>query len=132
MPSIFSPGWVPFSRSWLTSLTIALRLARPLQESAQLSVRFNAGPWLPVREQVDGEYVLEVPVKRPMIIEDGIVLEIKQGGSKVLLDRLFLYNEVFRGGFRLENGAPSQHYEHLVAFNRALENFSPAPAGEPD
>jgi hypothetical protein len=114
------------------SLTVAVRLSRPLGSSSALWVRFNAGEWLSVGEEVDGEYLLEVPVKRPMIIEDGIVLEIKQGGAKVLLDRMFLYHVVFRGGFRRENGEPSEHYAHVVAFNRALEQFKPMLAEKQD
>ena len=114
------------------SLDLAVRLAGPPRGNACLSVRLNAGRWMTMPEAVNGESALNIQVERPVILEDGVVIELKQAGAPITLDHLFLYHVVFRGGFRRENGEASEHYEHVVAFNRALEQFSPVQDGGQD
>ncbi len=114
------------------SLDLAVRLTGPMKDSAALSVRLNAGVWMPLIQEKNGEYLLNIPVERPVILEDGVVIELKQAGAPVSIDHLFLYHVVFRGGFRDEHGEPAEHYEQVAVFNRALATAGPESGDEQD
>ena len=83
-------------------------------------------------QEKNGEYLLNIPVERPVILEDGVVIELKQAGAPISIDHLFLYHVVFRGGFRSEHGEPAEHYEQVATFNRALATAVPESGDEQD
>ena len=105
-------------------------------QSGQLEARINAGPWHVLEtaattlgaSAASDELRVIFEVQRPMILEDGIVIELRNSGAPVTVDGLNLFHVVFRGGFRDEHGDPCGHYEALKAFNAELASTVTAAA----
>ena len=88
-----------------------------------LEVRINASPWLEVPSNGEGKVLLlEYPVDRAMIMEDGLILEFRNNGSTLEIYTVWLYHYIFRGDIRLEDGKPSKYHQALVAFNSTLDD----------
>jgi hypothetical protein len=110
------------------SLTLQIALLRMPPEDG-LQARINAGPWMPLA--LDGEqkeYRADIPVDFGGVMADGLILELKNGGPALDIYSLWLYHWVFRGAIRLEDATPSRHYQAVVEFNAALEQYQPAGA----
>jgi hypothetical protein len=88
----------------------------------RLSVKINATNWTVLNPTADGGgFAVDIPVDRPVIMEDGIVLEIRNDGPAIKLGMLSLFHYVFRGAIRLESGEASTHHQALVDFNKQLK-----------
>lgn len=86
-----------------------------------LQVRINAGPWMSLQLETTRKlYTVEIPIDFGGVIADGLILELKNDGPALDIYSMWLYHWVFRGGIRLEDGAPSRHIEALVDFNNSL------------
>ena len=108
---------VPFD-----TFTLHIDSSEAVGPQHRLSVKINATNWTALNPTADGGgFTVEVPVDRPVIMEDGIVLEIRNDGSAIKLGMLSLFHYIFRGAIRLESGEASTHHHALVEFNRQLE-----------
>ena len=101
-------------------LTLQLALHK-IPAAAGLQVRINAGAWFCLDLDVEQkQYIKEIPVDFGGLIADGLIIEFRNSGPVLKIYSLWLYHWIFRGGIRLENGAPSQHIKALVDFNTSL------------
>jgi hypothetical protein len=88
----------------------------------RLSVKINANNWTVLNPTADGDgFTVDIPVDRPVIMEDGIVLEIRNEGPAIKLGMLSLFHYIFRGAIRLESGEASTHHQAVVDFNTQLK-----------
>ena len=85
----------------------------------RLRARINAGPWVMLQFAQEGA-TGDVPVDYGAILDEGLVLELENQGSGLVLSTLYLYHYVFHGGIRDEHGEPGLHHQALVDFNRQL------------
>ena len=110
---------VPFDR-----FDFVARTARQGTSSGTLEVRLNSGAWFSLVSGAEGELEVSIPVPRPVVLEDGIIIELRQSGAALSLDQLFLHHFVFRSGFRDEYNKPGNHHQQIVEFNKALSAYS--------
>ena len=94
--------------------------------SGTLEVRLNSGKWFTLTPGAEGELEASIPVPRPVVLEDGIVIELRHSGTALSIDQLFLHHFVFRSGFRDEHNGPGDHHQQVVEFNQALASYSVA------
>jgi len=108
---------VPFDQ-----FTLRVDVSRALSPEHRLSVKINSTRWQ-VLEQIEGANALgfDIPVDRPVVLEDGIVIELRNDGPPLDIYTLSLFHYVFRGALRLECGTPSTHHAALVEFNGQLQ-----------
>lgn len=108
---------VPFDK-----FTLHIEASEAVGPQHRLSVKINATNWTTLDPTADGAgFTVEISVDRPVIQEDGIVLEIRNKGSAIKLGMLSLFHYIFRGAIRLESGEASTHHQAVVEFNRQLE-----------
>lgn len=107
---------VPFD-----SLKLRAALGGRVQGEPELEVRINAGDWVPLEGAGYGELGVTLATERPLIMEDGIVLELRNRGRVLELETLYLFHHVFRGGIHNEYGEPAIHRELVAGFNRAID-----------
>jgi hypothetical protein len=111
---------VPFNR-----FTLQVDVLQTLTPDHRLSVKINSTHWLPLELTENGTALgLEIPVERAVVLEDGIVIELRNEGASLKIYTLSLYHYVFRGAIRLESGAPSTHHAALVNFNTQLQEIT--------
>jgi hypothetical protein len=86
-----------------------------------LEARINAGPWHTLQPgESGGELQAEIAVDFGSVMADGLNLELRNAGGPLSIVSIALFHWIFRGGIRLEDGAPARHHGAIVAFNRAL------------
>lgn len=111
---------VPFDQ-----FTLRIESPTPITTNHRLSVKINSTNWLPLQTGNDGYgFTGDIPVDRPIITRNGIVLEIRNDGPALTLGTLYLYHYVFRGAIRLESGEKSTHHRALVELNSQLKNIT--------
>ena len=119
---------VPFDR-----FTLRVDTHGCLSPGHSLSVKINSDRWRALQRSADDESLtIEIPVDRPIVLEDGIIIELRNDGAPLDIAMLTLYHYVFRGALRLESGAPSTHHAALVAFNEQLEAITKEPDSDVD
>jgi len=102
------------------SLTLQIDLHRRPAD-VNLEVRINSGPWMRLEPGLTEQSItLEYPVDRVMIVESGVVFELRNNGSALSIYTVYFYHYLYRGGIRLEDGTPSLHHQAVVSLNRDL------------
>ena len=112
---------VPFDRFDCIARTVGKSIP-----SGRLEVRLNSGKWFTLTPGAEGELEASIPVPRPVVLEDGIVIELRHSGTALSIDQLFLHHFVFRSGFRDEHNGTGNHHHQVVEFNQALASYSEA------
>jgi hypothetical protein len=98
-----------------------------------LSVKINSRAWQALQAiQENNEFTLDIDVDYGIVLEDGIVIELRNDGPTLTLNSLSLYHYIFRGDIRRENGEPSLHHSAIVQLNHELAALTEQTSAAPD
>jgi hypothetical protein len=116
-----------------SQLALRIEAGPSTDPNHSLNVKINSRAWQPLEAiKENNEFALDIEVDYGIVLEDGIVIELRNNGPTLTLNALSLYHYIFRGDIRRENGEPSLHHSAIVQLNHELAALTKQTSAELD